>query len=361
MVSNEQFYLAIAPHLNIEEVVFILKSTRSVRGLSFAGNTQWNIGDLCEVLNAASHLTNEVVALNFSNMGLDVLFLSYVIEYISRCHNLQRIELDGNFFSVDETLDKDLIQICESSKPCFTGFGVSAAYAMSNPTLDCIHSLGDSLHGKRHLSFVSIRNSAVTDEGAQKLFDALMEFPGHEGDTGVYTCFIKSQSIHSYNTSFSDVRYTRDLDKGNLRVISFHLTHNNLTDKFIDYVIRRFRELTPKRDVIQSMSCLGSLTVYGNNISQRKVLIAQKLYVEHLTSSQRLMKQDCLSEVTPSQEQLCLSTEMNSYCIKKNSQISVAELKRRAERSHLGFLLYGISNDVSLFPTLGLMSYLLDA
>ena len=59
----------------------------------------WSLGQLCSVLEAATHLAADITSLDFSRMDLDENFLLYVIEFINRCPKLRRLEMEENFFT----------------------------------------------------------------------------------------------------------------------------------------------------------------------------------------------------------------------------------------------------------------------
>lgn len=182
------------------------------QSLSFTGIHSWTLGEFCAVIEAASHLTPEIVALDFSKMELDELFLSFAIDLVDRCPKLKRLSFDDNYFT-----------------------SVTSA-----------ELLGKALQSKTQLSYLSLTHCRLNNEGATRLLKCIFETDGG-----------KSSSVNTSENKASSSMSTAGF--------ALHLSHNLLTTHpFVEDMLAIISNRKHHR--------LNSVSLFGNFISNHEAL-----------------------------------------------------------------------------------------
>jgi Ran GTPase-activating protein (RanGAP) involved in mRNA processing and transport len=77
-----------------------LQVNTTIVQLVLSGNKEWSLADFCEVLESVSNNENLRI-LDLSDMDLDDDFLPHVSDFISHSTSLVKVDLSGNFFSLE--------------------------------------------------------------------------------------------------------------------------------------------------------------------------------------------------------------------------------------------------------------------
>ena len=372
---------------NVSETAHNLRMAApgTLKHLLLVDHPNLNLRELCLLLDAVSHHAPHLHSVDFSRMGFDVCFLTYVFDFLSRCTSIRRVDLQGNYLTPGTASDaahKQEEALCRKA----------ALSPITNVNIDGPRLLGEALKGKSNLVYLNVSQCCLKDESVEWLIKALTSEAYYREDQAI-------ARVHSYSTAYPGVTAARN---------EYNLEHKHVNSVFLGGADKKVdgSTLTATPTTITCENAPVGLNVYlSHNLLTNAVykpvleaVLAQEDTSAPATSPDRFSspsavvtyvcmkgnhvardyKQDIITKCAAIQQKLQSNFKLGLSMEKErmaesarikstfenlaaNVVVNSAEVEAKAKGSHLGFLVYGVEPDTaSSFPTLGGMVYLLE-
>lgn len=337
----------------------------SIKHLICSKLTGLSLQDLCLLLEAASNHTPYLHSVDFSLMGLDLCFLTYVIDFISRCSVLRRVDLQGNYFTPGTASAEARLQEEDLCKR-------AALTPISDVTTDGPRLLGEALRQKQNLAYLNLSHCSLSDTSALWLVKALTS-------EDYYRCDSAISRVHSYSGAYPAVRAARyryslpqryinnalpddlvdggDTNKPVRRIpseliggrtgLALYLSHNVLSNAVCEGILPLIADQetvgAPQGERFDlDNPVITSVCFRGNHISQE--LTGR---VAHLCAHlNRLLRENLTSRPSA-------GADGTTQPFSNTTPTTETEARAKASGSQLGFLVYGIEPKAAAsFPVL---------